>query len=1105
MSEAVIRVEPDSGGSRWRVEIENHLGRVADFCAPLSDADLAAIPNLDKRVKTWSSFVAHMAPNSYFRPTATVLRAVGGLIRERLFSAPKLAPRFDQLQVRQDQPLRLALEVDENDAVLAMIPLELAWQPNAFVFKSDHRLTFRVLSSFEKKSWKLGVGARVLVATAHHEGQRPNAEELTEHATAVVAALQTAGFRAEHLADATQTLLFERLGTADGFDFLYLIAHGVEDEDNGGLLILRDGNLAGDDFVQRLVAISQGVRQLQAVILCSCSSAVVEASAARTTGIAQRLVAPLTTGDRSCAAHAAVGFRAPIGVDFALRFFERMFVALGNKSGLEEAFAEARSQELDSEPQWALPLLYSRHRNLDEMSFGTAASALPTISIRGGLGRPFEIGKGPKGERDDALGREAIPREPAIRSRLPRQPRPYFVGRTPELEELLAWVKPSQGGVAQITAVRGAGGIGKTELALVLAHDQHVAHEAVIWLERPDLNVRGALFDLLSLADGPRPADDTPTETLAAELRRRYAVEGGLLVLDDLESAETAEILNPGGRWNVLATTRKEKLIAGAKEIALDLLSMDEAIHLLSQVAWDQPAPPAEEREDAAALVERLGFLPLAIELAGNTIRREVISVAEYAESLDVGVGPAQSDLERIDVIVLRSLRSLDEVDERVFLTLALLPRSGVPLETLANALDSGVVPTTRRVDRLIKHGLVRWSPEAGRYGMHAHLRAAGVRRVKERPELREKLLGGVGRALQDLMAWVYEPMGKRTFEARERWLGVNDVIDAIETADLSEDAPSSTPFANVLAGATLFRSGLDAAERQKFLDEAVRLSTNGPLMVRANALQARGDLLRFRGDLHGASQDYDVALGLYEVVGDRLGQANVHMARGDLRRFLPDLEGASRDYDLALGYYEAVDDRLGQANVLHARGLLNCFRSDLSGASRDFDQALALFEQVESRLGQANVLQARGDLRRFCDDFPGATRDYDISLRICEEVEDRLGQANVLKARGGLAYAQQDLDSALARYLEALPLYEALGARYSQANVLAEMSRVFNLRSETEAAETAARSALELARQSENRYAENLAKETLQALADRVEPPAPEPPAEAPPNTDEA
>jgi hypothetical protein len=442
-----------------------------------------------------------------------------------------------ELRARDERrPIRLVLEVDESDPLLAALPLELAHDGTRFFFKHRSRPTIRVLPRSEARNLHLGPGSRVLIVTAHADGQpEPDRDTLHRHAQTLKAAVTAAGFTADHLPDATPLALRDALIRGPRVDLLYVACHGVEDPDRAGMLALRDGLLSGEELARWLEEAAEDGRQVQAVILCACSSAL-PSRGQGTLGMAQWLVQPAENFVRSGRALAALGFRGPVGIDWALGLTERLFERLGQGESLEAAFADARYQERDDEPQWVLPILYGRRRDPDT----AYPTARPPIA--------FQV--------------ESLPPDlpPLTATPLPRPPRVYFTGREGELTTLREWLR--RPGAALISALAGQGGIGKSEIAAVLAHEQRTAGRVVVWLERPDQDIRGTLAALIGLREpGYRAQPGEMLEDLVAHMRRLLDPYCGLLVLDDVQDRQDVERLNPGGSWNVLVTTRTRGLL----------------------------------------------------------------------------------------------------------------------------------------------------------------------------------------------------------------------------------------------------------------------------------------------------------------------------------------------------------------------------------------------------------------------------------------------------------------------------------------------------------------------------------------------------------------
>lgn len=1162
MIDVTISIGPLPGqpleSPRWLVEVGSTQRPVRAAVAPITDEDLRAVPDLPAFCRTWPAFLTALSPGGSYSPGPAVLRAVGTRLYDRLLGSPEIAAHFEAVEARaklEKRPIRFLLDLNEDDAALSGLPIELAYHSERFLFKRPARPAFRLATKRAASNLSLPPGSRVLIATAHSDtAAEPSRDALAEHAAALAAAVSGAGFASEHLPDASGPALRERLLTGEAVNLLYLACHGSEDRDQMGLLALRGGEVRGTELGAWLEEASELGRGVEVAVLCACSSAAPK-TADGTLGMAQWLAAPGR-------AVASIGFRGPVLVPWALSFTETLFAELGRGAPIEAAFSEARWRQPDHEPQWPLPVLYCPRPD-------PGASLRRQPATRGETTRSLSY------QPLDAPAARLLP------SRLPRPPKPYFTGRGADLEALVAWA--ASPGAAVITAVQGQGGIGKSELALAFAHQVRKRGRSVVWLERPDLDPDGAVAALIALAQPNFAAPPNATrEDLVAVMRRELGPFDGLLVLDDVADRMAVEGLHPGGGWNVLLTTRTHNLLPGVEELALGLLDSRDALLLLSRVAWSRDVPPDAEAAAAARLVERLGRLPLALELAGSTLRN-LVTCEEYLASLAGGNGVAASDQERLIAVLGRSLRDLSPEDLEAFLALGVLPPVGSDAKSVATTLGQPVPTTTRRLDRLTRHSLAAWSPETGRYRLHPELRREAQSRLEVGSAAWQRLYAGAARAVEERAEWVCGPLETQVQLAWDRWRSEADWIDSIDPKHwLAQSAPNPGCIANALVATTSFRQLQNPASREAVLNLAEQLAPEANSRLRAELFWRRGELRRFRSDLDGAAADYNRALQLFQDLGNRLGQANVHQARGDLRLFHSDLDGAADDYDRALQFFqihksrlgeanvlhargnlrlrrddlngaaddynnalrhsEAVEDRLGQANVLHARGVLRLRRGDLDGAD-DFNRALQLFQDVRDRLGQARVLVDRGGLRLFLADFDGATADYNLALQFFQEVEDRpgqantlkargdlrlrrfdlasaaadydlaldiftkiesrLGQANVLGARGDLAKARQDLAEAKRWYQEAVSIYREVGANLGLSNVLAELSPVYLDLGEPQAATAALQEGLPLAEKTGNQYALQLfasVVSALQKLQSEKLPTPEEPPTSPPP-----
>jgi tetratricopeptide (TPR) repeat protein len=213
------------------------------------------------------------------------------------------------------------------------------------------------------------------------------------------------------------------------------------------------------------------------------------------------------------------------------------------------------------------------------------------------------------------------------------------VGRENELDQLHEILQQQEGAV--ISAVSGMGGVGKTQLAVEYA-TRHAADYpgGVCWLKAREQDlatqiIQIAEFDLnLKILEDPQMRS-LPSETIVQKCWQRWKPDGlVLVVLDDVTDWATCQRFLPRlSRFRLLLTTRIQRLDADLFEIALDVLSIDDAITLLAKLEKGERV----DRDQATAieLCEALGRLPLGIELIGRYLfSRRALSLSKMLEQL---------------------------------------------------------------------------------------------------------------------------------------------------------------------------------------------------------------------------------------------------------------------------------------------------------------------------------------------------------------------------------------------------------------------------------------------------------------------------------------
>ncbi|NES40394.1 MAG: tetratricopeptide repeat protein [Moorea sp. SIO2C4] len=198
---------------------------------------------------------------------------------------------------------------------------------------------------------------------------------------------------------------------------------------------------------------------------------------------------------------------------------------------------------------------------------------------------------------------------------------PHFVGRDPQLEQLHREFEQTNQLV--ICAIAGMGGVGKTELALQYAlNNQHNYPGGLCWFPVRGLDLGTQVVNFARTKLGLTIPDQLEFNQQVEYCWGHWPEGTALIVLDDVPSFSNdykqriQPYLPPAqSRFKVLVTSR-QRPGASYRRIDLDVLSPEAALELLESLVGKERID--QERKEAQALCEWLGYLPLALELVGR-------------------------------------------------------------------------------------------------------------------------------------------------------------------------------------------------------------------------------------------------------------------------------------------------------------------------------------------------------------------------------------------------------------------------------------------------------------------------------------------------------
>ncbi|MEV4801002.1 LuxR C-terminal-related transcriptional regulator [Nonomuraea sp. NPDC049421] len=627
-------------------------------------------------------------------------------------------------------------------------------------------------------------------------------------------------------------------------------------------------------------------------------------------------------------------------------------------------------------------------------------------------------------------------------SNLPAEPNP-FVGRESDLDELVHLL-----GVSRCVTLCGAGGIGKTRLALRLASRLGTAHPAtrsggVCLVELADLD-KGELRRHVAAALG-----------IAGDLAETIGDRRVLLLLDNCEPVigECAELcrdlLSACKGLTVLATSREPLRVPGETVWRVPPLSVSrpddgesEAVRLFVTRATaarpefeltDETGPLAEE------LCRALDGLPLAIELAAAMVR--VLSVRQLVERLDDrftllagGARTAPARHRTLRAAVDWSYRLLSP-QERLLLRRTAVFRSSWTLD-LAEWVCAGPGLTEEevlpRLCDLVDKSLVVLDGEiAGqaRYRLLETVREYALEQLAgsgEEAELRARHLAALAR-LGERFKHALAPGVRTSWPVVERFINLFDGLKAeVGAACDWAIATGAARTALALLADTrylLIGSGrkLDMAER---LDRLLALDdAQVPQALRGQATILRGELALAAGDVEPALRyvraGHEQCAAAGDEYGETMGAIVLSQLTGDQALVDRALELTGRSGDLVLG---------SLAKAVRARSGLHHGR--LKEARRDFHDVLSVHEELDNHYGQSLAHIGLAQVARCSGDLAAARRHYDAGLRLLRHIDARQHIVSCLAGLGRVALDEGDLTEARARLTEALTLSRDAGLR---------------------------------------------------------------------------
>lgn len=671
--------------------------------------------------------------------------------------------------------------------------------------------------------------------------------------------------------------------------------------------------------------------------------------------------------------------------------------------------------------------------------------------------------------------------EPTPNNLTKRQP--SFVGREAELDTLAAQLADPE---CRLLTLVGPGGIGKSRLALRLAHGELECRSwegiylvSLATLQEAEL-IPLRIAEVLSLSFRGK---ESPLELVT-----RFVGEKRLLiVLDNVEHLiEETQILQTllasCPNLTLLVTSRVRLNLHEEWSVALAGLSYPPPDALLDDLLT-YSAPELFYRrakqvcgtltftpEDAlhvTHLCRRVEGSPLALELAAPWLRAlsmaDIVQALEHDLDLLVDTHKDKEERHQSMSAVLEHSWGLLATEEQLALAKLSVFKSGFTREAAVQVADVSLLKLTDLIDRsLLRH------EQEGRYGFHPLTQQFAGQKLSEDErrfaearnrhfnyfltfaEMAEPELTG-----SDQVAWL-ERLDRDRDNFRKALRSVLSGGEAEATLRLTAALRRFWTVRGYFPeGAAWSRKALALIEGKAEVSTQLKIKVLGGL----------GLFCHFRGEYEDARTHFAAVVTLAKIADHQAGVSAGLSNLGIVAYAQGDYSAARRYYDEALTIERKLGDELGVAGSLQNLGNLARSRNDPGAAAGYFAESLSIKKRLRDRIGAADSLNSLGLTAYEQGDFDTAQKFYKESLRTQRELGNRLGTAYTLHNLDLLSIEREDYLSARDYLIESLQLKEALDNQKDMAAALETLGDVAVHEGDYQTAETLYGRSLEISR----------------------------------------
>ncbi|HEY0752365.1 MAG TPA: tetratricopeptide repeat protein [Ktedonobacteraceae bacterium] len=508
---------------------------------------------------------------------------------------------------------------------------------------------------------------------------------------------------------------------------------------------------------------------------------------------------------------------------------------------------------------------------------------------------------------------------------LPLLPMHFLIGRDQEMKHLQQ--RLCLGGSAALTALNGLPGVGKTALAITLAHDPIIRthfKDGILWAGlglEPNIQSHLSRWGSLLGISASEMSSLSDVESWAVALHRTIGTRTMLLVIDDVWVLENALTLKVGGpACSHLVTTRFPSIaaqIATNGATAIKELDSEESLGLLHLLA---PQVVEQETQRARELVEAVGGLPLALTLIGNYLRGQAYT--STARHIAAALQRLRDANERLNV---------SELQAPIERHPSLPGDTPISLQTVIAVTDQQLAPPASQA----LYALSVFPPRPNTFSEEAAL-AVTASTISVLDQLTDTGLLEISGSDRYSLHQTIADYARLRLTDDSAYQRLNAYISAFVEKQPKDYAILEIESGNILAA-------LDIAHEQANVIELIRTAaTFAPFLLSRGLYQTAGTHLQ---------RAYQAAMAL----NDEHGLASILLYLGDMAWKPGDYEQAEKYLREGLVYARKVDDRELICALLASLGSIIWKSGDYKQAEAYLQEGLTLAREL-------------GDLEQTCE-----------------------------------------------------------------------------------------------------------------------------------------